>query len=186
LNVILTYCHKLVIQYVLIFTLNSFFKEILVQDHFFRKYSVNHTSILNWIFMSSTSDDEIWNYLFHFQVQEEIEREVHKYLLVFYQPNDILSPTLFSKRCINKRFDDRAIIFKTHLLRKVTFDNLIKDFLWLLFLLSEEVHTTSFKTTVSNILKMYCFTFPLLSPLYSLHSTPSNGSTFLLACLLML
>ena len=39
------------------------------------KYSLNH-SILNWIIMSSTSDDDVISqvYLFH-QMRDEVERE---------------------------------------------------------------------------------------------------------------
>ena len=67
-----SYIYFVIIWYYIIFLyLFFFFKEILVQDLFFSKYSVNHTSFLNWILCLPTSDDELEFDLFHFIFQSK-------------------------------------------------------------------------------------------------------------------
>ena len=127
------FCYSICFNFLILI---YFFKEILVQDHFFRKYSVNHIGIFELDFhVFHLWWWNFWNqFCFHFQVQKEIEREFEKTSFSFvYQWNDVLSPTLLLKCSWIKRFDDRAIIFDTQLLLTVIFDKFIKDFLWLLF-----------------------------------------------------
>ena len=93
---------------IILFFIYYFFKEILVQDLFFRKYSVNHKSIWIGLFMSSTSDEELRNvkHFFIIKEQEEIKREVNKMHL-----ENILHFHHFNQNVVFvQHFDDRVII----------------------------------------------------------------------------
>ena len=109
--------------------------------------------------MSSTSDDEIWNCInFIYQVQEEIEREVQQKTFDFFIKWYFVPPKVIHKTLLNHRFSMIAPwIFKTHLLIKVTFDKLIKDFFGFSFLLSEEATITHFNTTILHTLQISIF-----------------------------
>ena len=85
-----------------------FFKEILVQDHFFRKYSVNHISILNWIYLSSTSDDEIMKFyilISFIKCKKSLSVRCSKNIICSFVDNwyffstNIITKTLLNQRC---------------------------------------------------------------------------------------